>query len=148
MATENQQYQICTCHLHPKKGNLPTSPHQSSNHTTDRNSQKPRPSLRQTPHLERTRNKNKETLDHKTRELIWLIGKLSPLSLTNKILIYKMVIKPILTYGLALWGCTAASNLEVIQRYQKKILRLSLFVQGRNFIAKFLLVSEKVDGNS
>jgi hypothetical protein len=44
-----------------------------------------------------------------------------PLSLTNKILIYKMVLKPIWTY--AIWGCTAASNLAVIQRYQAKTLR-------------------------
>jgi hypothetical protein len=62
-------------------------------------------------------------LDLKTRELIWLIGKRSPLSLTNKILVYKMVLKPIWTYGLAIWGCTAASNLAVIQRYQAKTLR-------------------------
>jgi hypothetical protein len=38
-----------------------------------------------------------------TRELVWLIGKRSPLSLTNKILIYKVVLKPIgrmdLQYG-------------------------------------------------
>jgi hypothetical protein len=62
-------------------------------------------------------------LDLKTRELIWLIGKRSPLSPTNKILIYKMVLKPIWTYGLAIWGCTAASNLAVTQRYQAKTLR-------------------------
>jgi hypothetical protein len=62
-------------------------------------------------------------LDLRTRELIWLIGKRSPLSLTNKLLVYKMVLKPIWTYGLALWGCTAASNLAVIQRYQAKVLR-------------------------
>jgi hypothetical protein len=31
--------------------------------------------------------------------------------------------KPIWTYGLAIWGCTAASNLAVIQRYQAKTLR-------------------------
>ena len=55
--------------------------------------------------------------------MIWLIGKRSPLSLTNKILIYKTVLKPIWTYGLALWGRTAASNLAVIQRYQAKTLR-------------------------
>jgi hypothetical protein len=62
-------------------------------------------------------------LDFKTRELTWLIGKRSPLSLSNKILMYKTVLKPIWTYGLAIWGCTAASNLAVIQRYQAKTLR-------------------------
>ena len=50
--------------------------------------------------------KIRKHLDLKTRELTWLIGKSSPLSLTNKILIYKTVLKPIWTYGLELWGCT------------------------------------------
>jgi hypothetical protein len=48
--------------------------------------------------------KTREHLDLKTRELTWLIGKRSPLSLTNKILIYKTVLKPIWTFGLAIWG--------------------------------------------
>ena len=65
--------------------------------------------------------KTRKHLDLRTRELIWLIGKRSPLSLTNKILIYKTVLKPIWTYGLALWGCTAASNLAVIQRYKRRL---------------------------
>jgi hypothetical protein len=39
-------------------------------------------------------------------ELIWLFGKRWPLSLTNKILIYKVVLKPIRMYGFAIWGCT------------------------------------------
>jgi hypothetical protein len=76
-----------------------------------------------TSHLERTRKKTRKHLDLRARELIWLTGKRSPLSLTNKLLIYKTVLKPIWTYVLALWGCTAASNLAVIQRYQAKILR-------------------------
>ena len=36
--------------------------------------------------------KTRKHLDLKTRELIWLIGKHSPLSLTNKLLIYKRVL--------------------------------------------------------
>jgi hypothetical protein len=70
--------------------------------------------------------KIRKHLDLKTRKLIWLIGKHSPLSLTNKLLIYKTVLKPIWTYGLALlalWGCAASSNIAIIQRYQAKILR-------------------------
>jgi len=41
--------------------------------------------------------KTRKHLDLKTRELIWLIGKHSPLSLKNKLLIYKTVLKPIWT---------------------------------------------------
>jgi len=67
--------------------------------------------------------KKRKQLDLKTREINWLIGKNSPLSLENKLLIYKTVLKPIWTYGIALWGCASKSNLSVIQRYQSKLLR-------------------------
>ena len=63
-------------------------------------------------------------LDHRTRELYWIIGKHSPLSLNNKLLIYKTILKPIWTYRIELWGCASPSLVAVIQRYQSKLLRL------------------------
>ena len=62
-------------------------------------------------------------LDLKTREIYWLIGKHSPLSLENKLLIYKTALKPVCTYGIELWGCATKSNIAVIRRYQCKRLR-------------------------
>jgi hypothetical protein len=62
-------------------------------------------------------------LDHKTREISWRIGTHSPLSLENKLLIYKTVLKPVWTYGIELWGSAAKLNLAVIQCYQSKLLR-------------------------
>ena len=47
-----------------------------------------------------------------------------PLSVANKLLIYKTVLRPIWTYGIALWGCTSKTNISIIQRYQSKILRI------------------------
>ena len=61
--------------------------------------------------------------DLKTREINWLIGKRSPLSLENKLLIYKTMLKPMWTYGIELWGCASKSNIAVIQRYQSILLR-------------------------
>ena len=58
-----------------------------------------------------------------TREIYWLIGKHSFLSLENKFLIYKTVLKPVWTYGIELLGCATKSNIAVIQRYQSKLLR-------------------------
>ena len=66
----------------------------------------------------------RKQLDHKTREIKWLSGKNSPLSVENKLLIYKTIIKPIWTYGIVLWGCASKSNTAIMQRYQSKILRL------------------------
>jgi len=64
------------------------------------------------------------TLNLKARELFWILGRHSPLSLLNKTLIYKVILKPVLTYGIELWGCASSSNIEIIQRYQSKMLRL------------------------
>jgi hypothetical protein len=36
------------------------------------------------------------------------------LSLANKLLIYKTIIKPIWTYGVELWGCASKSNVAII----------------------------------
>ena len=44
-------------------------------------------------------------------------------SMPNKLLIYKTVLRPVWTYGIELWGCTATSNIDIIQRYQSKMLR-------------------------
>ena len=60
---------------------------------------------------------------NKTREIYWLIGKHSPLSLENKLLFYKTVLKPVWAYGIELWGCASKSNTAVIQGYQSKLLR-------------------------
>ena len=48
----------------------------------------------------------------------------SKLSLTNKLLIYKIILKSILTYGIPLWGSASQSNIEIRQRLQNKILRM------------------------
>jgi len=66
----------------------------------------------------------RKQLEHKIREIKWLIGRHSTLSLENKIIIYKTVLKPVWTYGIELWGCASNSNIEIIQRYRSKFLRI------------------------
>jgi hypothetical protein len=53
----------------------------------------------------------------------WVLGRRSKLSLENKTLTYKSILKPIRTYGIQLWGCAKPSNIKIIQRLQSKILR-------------------------
>jgi hypothetical protein len=59
----------------------------------------------------------------KLREMSWFMNRISKLSLKNKLLLYKSIIKPIWTYGVQLWGCTKPSNTQIIQRLQSKVLR-------------------------
>jgi len=49
--------------------------------------------------------------------------KTPPISLENKILIYKTVLKPIWTYGIEMWGCASKSIVSIIKRYQSKLLQ-------------------------
>jgi hypothetical protein len=60
--------------------------------------------------------KNRNQIDLRTKELTWLIGRRSNLSLDNKVLLYKTIIKPIWVYGIELWGCASTSNISIIQR--------------------------------
>jgi len=53
----------------------------------------------------------------------WIIGRKSKLSLENKLLIYKTILKPIWTYGFPFWGTASNSYIEILQRFQNKVLR-------------------------
>jgi hypothetical protein len=54
----------------------------------------------------------------------WLLGCKSQLSIINKLLLYKTILKPIWTYGIQLWGTVSTSNIEILERFQSKVLRM------------------------
>jgi hypothetical protein len=54
----------------------------------------------------------------------WLLGRQSELSNFNKLLLYKTILKPIWTYGIQLWGTASTSNIEILERFQSKALRM------------------------
>jgi hypothetical protein len=54
----------------------------------------------------------------------WMMGRNSRLSISNKLLLYKAIIKPIWTYGLQLWGTASDSNIEILERFQSKVMRI------------------------
>ena len=56
----------------------------------------------------------RKQLDLKLRNLYCIIGRKSRLSLENKLLVYKVILKPVWTYGIQLWGNASNSNLEII----------------------------------
>lgn len=65
----------------------------------------------------------RKALDIQLSKLNYLLNSRSRLSLSNKLLVYKCILKPIWTYGIQLWGTASSSNLEILQRFQSKILR-------------------------
>jgi hypothetical protein len=58
-------------------------------------------------------------------KMYWLLGRKSKLSTSNKLLIYKTILRPIWTYRIQLWGMAATSNLEILERFQLKAFRMS-----------------------
>jgi hypothetical protein len=57
-------------------------------------------------------------------KMYWLLGHKSKLSINNKLLIYKTILKPIWAYGIQLWGTASTSNIEILERFQSKALRM------------------------
>jgi hypothetical protein len=64
----------------------------------------------------------RQHLNLKVQQMSWLRGRKSKLSLENKILLYKCILKPIWTYGIQPWVCTKPSNKKVLQRFQSNVL--------------------------
>jgi len=56
----------------------------------------------------------------KLRKLYWITSRKSQLSLANKLLVYKGILKPIWAYGVQLWGSASNINLEILERFQSK----------------------------
>jgi hypothetical protein len=71
-------------------------------------------------HLEAKRTQ----LDSRLKQLYPLLCPSSKLRIKQKLLLYKSLIKPIWSYGLQIFGVAALSNVNRIQRFQSKFLRL------------------------
>jgi hypothetical protein len=54
---------------------------------------------------------NRKQLGLTLTKMHWLLGCQSKLSTNNKLLLYKPILKPILIYGIQLWGTASTSNI-------------------------------------
>jgi hypothetical protein len=55
-------------------------------------------------------------------KMYWLLGCKSKLSTSNKLLIYKTILKLICTYGIQLWDTASTFNTEILEHFQLKAL--------------------------
>lgn len=78
--------------------------------------------LKFTIHIDQTVKKSHQII----RTLYPLINRKSKLNLNNKLLLYKSVFRPVITYGCPTWGNCAQTHLKRIQIVQNKVLKLML----------------------
>ena len=126
MAYEIKWNQIGPSHHHFKKGLMPTPPVLLNNtHLPQTDSVK-----YLGIHLDRKltwRNHisaKRKQLDLRLRNMYRIIGRKSQLSLANTLLVYKAIRKPIWTYGIQLWGTASNSSIDILERFQSKVLRI------------------------
>ena len=65
----------------------------------------------------------RKALGIRLRNLYWPFLPNSKLSLENKILICKTILKPVWAYEIQLWGTASNSNIEILQKFQSKVVR-------------------------
>jgi hypothetical protein len=65
----------------------------------------------------------RKQLGIKFSKLYWQNWRKSQLSLYNKVLVYKAILKPFWSYGIQLWCSASKSNIEILERFQATVLR-------------------------
>jgi hypothetical protein len=55
-------------------------------------------------------------------KMYWLLGYKSKFSTSNKLLIHQIILQPIWTYGIQLWGTASTSIREILEHFQSKAL--------------------------
>jgi hypothetical protein len=55
-------------------------------------------------------------------KMYWLLGRKSKLCTSNKLFIYKTILKPIWIHGMQCWGTASTSNIEILECFQSKAL--------------------------
>jgi hypothetical protein len=73
----------------------------------------------------------------KLRQMYWILDRNSQLSADNKLLIYKAILKRVWLYGCQLWGTASISNIERIELFQSKVLRI--IVNAPRFVPKWVI---------
>lgn len=82
--------------------------------------------------------KKKKQLKLATQRLSWLLRPGSGLSVENRLLVYKVMLMPMWTYGAELWGSASASNIKKMQSAHcssvRRILGAPWFVRNCNIM--------------
>jgi hypothetical protein len=79
-------------------------------------------------------------------KMYWLLGRKSKLSTSNKLLIYKTMLKTIWTNGIQLWGMASTSNIEILERFQSLALLMIVDAPWWRSLGRYSLLSDESHG--
>jgi hypothetical protein len=129
MENESQRIQVDQCNIHYTKRNVPPPPplpvHINSVQFMQDDDVK-----YLGLHLDRRLTCHKHIFAKRKQlgitltKMYWLLGRKSNLSTSSKLLIYKTILKPIWTYGMQLWGTASTFNIEILECFHSKALRM------------------------
>jgi hypothetical protein len=85
--------------------------------------------------------KKRDELNIKLRKIHFLLGRNSELSMHNKSILCKQVIRPVWSYGIQLWGCASNSN-NRFNATKTKCWSVLLTHHGTFETMTFILISE------
>jgi hypothetical protein len=120
---EDKRYwiQVGPCHFHHTKRDLPTSPHKQHTPSSTR-CQVSRVALRQETYLAQTHiHKTEATGNDAHQNALATWTEVKPFH-SQQIFIFKAILKPICSYGIQLRETASTSNIEILERFQSKVL--------------------------
>jgi hypothetical protein len=125
MENESHHIQVGTPNIHYMKRNVSPGPYKQSA-TFPRRYLVSWAAPWQETYLIQTHFRKTEKLRITYTKKDWLLGRKSKLPTSNKLLMYKTILKPIWTYGIQLWGMASASNIEILEHFQSKALHMKV----------------------
>jgi hypothetical protein len=69
-------------------------------------------------------HKTETTRNHPHQNVLVIRTQVKTLHKQQTSLIHKTILKPIWTYGIQLWGTASTCNIQILERFQSKALRM------------------------
>jgi hypothetical protein len=124
MKNESQRIHVDPRNIHYTKRNMSPSPYKQCATLPKRIYQVSWAIPWQETYLTQTHFRKMETTSSHPHQNVLVTRKKFKTSTSNKLLIYKTIFKPIWTHGRQLWGTASTSNIDILERFQSKALRM------------------------
>jgi hypothetical protein len=125
MGNKSWRVKVDPRHIHHTKINMPPGPHKQCATPPRKWWQVSQAMPWQETYLAQTHfRKTETTRNHPHQNVLVTRTKVKTLQATNFSYTYKTIVKPIWTYRIQLWGTASTYNIEILESFQSKALRM------------------------